>query len=725
MSRVEVVGYRPVLDDVLDALQRAGVLQVDAAPEGLATEAVDADDDRRRRLDEYAADARFVREFLGRYHTPDQPFAAFVSEKYHLDVKEFEAIDGGSALLHVYSECEEIADALASGEREQVRLTALVRDLAPWLDVRLQISQWTGTEHVALIAGTVPASGGPQIRAALREVTSLMSVAEFGGQGARRAWIVLAHREAVDEVRSALAATQFAEVSFAGLEDYPAEESARAQARIGELEASVAALKERARALSAEHYPDAVAIVEAVDSDIASVVVRERFGRTERAFVARGWVRSSREQELSAALDPWAFDLDVAFSEPTGDDEPPVELDNPWFVRPFEVLTDLYGRPQYSDLDPTPLLAPFFLLFFGLCIGDVGYGAALIAGAWLIKNRLDVAPGVKRFMDMLMFGGVSAMVAGVLTGSYFAFDPNTLPPVLKGLMLINPLERLMDFLVFMVALGIVQVFFGVGVSAYDSWRRGDPGTAIFEQMSTILFFALLGVSVALWGSNPAAGRAVLVVALLGTMLMQGRTIQASLGEKGSPLWDRALGWLWIAAMLAWTVSFAAGGPGWVLWFLGGATLVGLLAAKSVRRCVVSFLGGAYAVYGMSSFLGDVLSYTRLAALGLSGTLVGGVFNLLAGMVWAPAAGLWAQGGAGYLWAALIVVGSISIFVLGHTFNVVINLLGAFVHPARLQFVEFFSKFYEGGGRPLKAFSFVTKSVVLEAGAVRQEGGIAS
>ena len=114
-------------------------------------------------------------------------------------------------------------------------------------------------------------------------------------------------------------------------------------------------------------------------------------------------------------------------------------------------------------------------------------------------------------------------------------------------------------------------------------------------------------------------------------------------------------------------------------------------------------------------------YTRLAALGLSGALVGMVFNILAGLVWGPVAGLWNSGGLGWVGAVVVAVLAGAVFVFGHVFNVVINLLGAFVHPARLQFVEFFSKFYTGGGRPLNPFRFATRSVVLDAGSARQEG----
>jgi vacuolar-type H+-ATPase subunit I/STV1 len=181
MCRVEVVGYQPVLDDVLDALQRAGVVQVEAVPEQIATAALHPDDERLRDLEEYSADARFVRDFLRRYHVPTQPFSTFVSEKIHVPMDEFAGLDAAEDLRHIYEQCDVIADRLTAGRRETKRLEALVRDLEPWSDVPLPISQWTGTEHVALMTGTVPSADSARIRAMLREASSLMSVAEYGG----------------------------------------------------------------------------------------------------------------------------------------------------------------------------------------------------------------------------------------------------------------------------------------------------------------------------------------------------------------------------------------------------------------------------------------------------------------------------------------------------------------------------------------------------------------
>jgi V/A-type H+-transporting ATPase subunit I len=701
MRRVEVVGYAPVLEDVLDALQRAGAVQVEPAPEGLATAELAQDGDRLRRLEELHADAKFVHDQLVRHHTPSQPFAAFVTE---------------SQLLPLYELTSTLVDRIASAKREKARLEALISDLEPWEGVHLQISRWKGTQHVALIAGTIPGSDSVALRARLREAVPLASVAEYGHHGATQAWLVLVHSSSVAEARAALNGSKFKEVSFPGLEDYPAEEASHARGHVAELTDQIAQAETELAQVARDHYSQAVALLEAVDGQRDAAHALGSFGRTERAFVVTGWVRASKGDDLVAALAPWTADLDISLREPNDDEDPPVELDNARWLKPFEVLTDLYGRPSYRELDPTPFLAPFFLLFFAICIGDVGYGAMLIAGAWLIKHKLDVTVGVKRFMDLMMVGGGGAMVVGVLFASYFALDVSYLPPFLRALQVLDPLAQLQTFLIITIGLGVAQVFFGVGIAAYDTWRKGDPASAIFEQMSTIFLFAMIGVCVVGYSSgNAVLGNAALWIGLLGTVLMQGRTLEAALGDKELPLWDRAFGWVWLASMLAWIASLAFGGPAFILWILGGLTLAGLFVTKTVRKCVTSFLGGMYAVYGMSAFLGDTLSYTRLAALGLSGALVGMVFNVLAKMVWDPVIGMFTGGGMGYVWGVVAALAAIAIFVVGHVFNVVINLLGAFVHPARLQFVEFFSKFYEGGGRPLSPFRFATKSVVLGAG----------
>lgn len=720
MLKVTVFAHQSVMDDLVGRMQRAGVLDIESHTAELPTLALPADDVRLRALEETLADATFVRDFLGRYHTSEVAFGSFIAEKIHMSAEEYDAISLDGDALELYRQCEDISSHAATLERERTRLRQLAGDLAPWESLHLQISQWQGTPHVALFAGIVPASEGPAIRQALREISPDVSVEELQSVGGRAAWVVMAHRTVLDEVRAALSLTGFQEVTFPALADYPAEERARALDRAEEIAGELAELDARAHELADEHYERSVARVEVVASELDSLTVREQFGATARTLLVSGWVAASERATLEAAVAALSADVDLTLEEPAPDDAPPVVLQNPWFIRPFEVLTNLYGLPKYDEFDPTPLLAPFFLAFFSICVGDVGYGLMLIAGAWYIKNRLDVAPGVKQFMDLLMFGGAGAMVVGVLFGSYFALDwpmVKEAVPFLDVLQVLDPLNELPTFLIVTIILGITQVLFGVLVAAYDQARRGDKASAFFDQISTVLMFAAFGVA---FGVPSLAVPAVVLGIGVGAVF-KGRALEAAFGAEDVPGWDRAAGMAWTALLLLTLIVWAFALPVPAGLILLVVTVAGLIASRTVRRSVVALLGGLYAVYGMTAFIGDILSYTRLAALGLSGALVGMVFNTLAGLVMGGATGLFSKGGFAIVGGIVVVVLAALVFVVGHVFNVVINLLGAFVHPARLQFVEFFSKFYEGGGRAYKPFAKRTKSLVLHAGEVRQEG----
>lgn len=721
MLKVAAFVHGSAVENAVERLRAVGVLDITSDENDLPAPLALIEKGRIEALDEYIANAQFVVTFLGRYHESDAPFSAFISEKIHLSEAEFVALKPDSSFRELYHECVDLSDRLASMSRQSTRLTRLIEDLEPWRDLHLQISRWKGTESVVLFTGTVPANESETIRQRLRDEVAEVTVEELGAVGSRAAWVVMAHRSELEAVRSTLNLTNFAEVTFPELSDYPAEEIALARDEIEQIDADRVRLLERAKLLSDEEYVRSVSIFESLQSARDTVSVRDRFGATERTVVINGWVSAKNRPRLEEAMGSLGGLADLTFREAGPDDNPPVQLENPRWLQPLETLTDLYGRPQYVELDPTPLLAPFFLLFFGICIGDVGYGLMLIAGAYLIKTKLDVAPGVKRFMDLMMMGGVSAIIIGIVTGSYFAIDTDQLPVFLHSLALINPMVDLTLFLLIMIGLGVVQVFFGVLVAAYDAARRGDASSAVNDQLSTILLAAMIVVAVTV----PGASLWAIVLGLGGVMLMKGHAIEAALIDAELPSGERLAGGAWLAAFVVWLISLAFAGPALIGWGLLGFTALGLFVSNGVRRTVVAFLGGAYAVYSMTGFISDILSYSRLAALGLSGMLVGSVFNLLAGMVWSGSAGLFAKGGFSLVGGVLLVVMATLIFVVGHVFNVVINLLSAFVHPARLQFIEFFSKFYQGGGRGYAPFGYRTKALVLHAQGVQQEGGTES
>lgn len=655
MLKVEVIAHGDVIDEAVERLQRVGVLEIVRAEIDDERVTPFVPDERRlNELDEQIARAQFVRDFLGRYHTPDIAFASFIAEKIHIAEDDFDRLETDPEFNSLYRECNSIAARLADIERERARERALAEELEPWRELHLQISQWKGTGHVRLFTGVVPAAQSAAIRQSLRDAVDEVTVAEVGAAGDREAWIVMAHRGRFEEVRSQLALTEFTEVTFPGLENYPTEEIHRIGEHLDHLAKEEEGLRARAQELESRHA-HARALVEALLSQREAESVRSDFHATDRAFVVTGWLPEARKSTLVEALAPIGSDLDIDFSKPTADDLVPVELTNPWFIRPFEVLTDLYGRPAYGAVDPTPLLAGFFFLFFGMCLGDVGYGIALAVAAYLMKTKLDVAPGVKKFMDLLIAGGISSVLVGVATRSYFALTVEELPAFLRYTPLIDPLDDIITLLVVSIAIGVVHVLLGVFVNVYLQVKAGAWMDAVQDDISTVLLLIALGLT-------------------------------AATGQVAF------LGWGAVVAVV-----------------LKGHILERLFVDRAPVRALIGIGSGLLGIYGLTGFMSDFLSYSRLAALGLSSLLVGQVMNLLAGMVSG------APWGLGFLAAALILI-------VGHTFNLVINLLGSFVHPARLQFVEFFSKFYEAGGRVYKPFSRQRALLVLHPGTGEQEGG---
>jgi V/A-type H+-transporting ATPase subunit I len=373
---------------------------------------------------------------------------------------------------------------------------------------------------------------------------------------------------------------------------------------------------------------------------------KEQLYESQSVFLLQGWVR---KDQIDAAEKIIKDKFPATHIENILSDEgeiPPIAVKNPSIIRPFQSVTNLFGLPHFGEVDPAGLIAPFFFVFFGLCIADVGYGIILIALSLLAMRKIVAGKGARQFFCLFILGGFSAILWGIVTGGWFGIDVAKLPQLLQKPILFSPLENLMTFFVLALSLGLIQVLFGMGVEMYEQLREKNFAIAFADQLSYIIILPGIILWVASRGNLSLIqfNRLGLLMMIFGTAIM----VAASLFKGKNPIWELITSIL----MFFWKAK---------------------------------------------DFLGNVLSYSRLMALGLAGGVIAFVVNTFAMMaLQIPYLGIL---------VALLVI------VIGHMANLVINTLGAFIHTMRLQFVEFFSYFFQGGGEAFQPLSKESRYII--------------
>ena len=483
----------------------------------------------------------------------------------------------------------------------------------------------------------------------LREQSYLMF--EVYSEGAASALLAACHTEDANAAGVFFKTVDWTDVAFPHLDGTPAEAAERLRARIAELNREIARLSE---ALT-ECGRDAEALEDGVDT---AMIVRDRaqaaceLRRTRATVSLEGWCRADEQDKVEQAVRGTTDAYDLTFRDPEPDEVPPSVVLNSQFNTPFEAVNNLYSRPDPRGIDATPFMTPWYVLLFGMMLSDTGYGLLLALGTALyirFKKPTGMSGGIAR---VLFWGGLSTAVWGVLIGTFFGVDFNRIFGTTGVFPLImDPLSDPISMLILCFALGIVHMLCGYGIKVGMCFRNGDWQSAIFDSLSWMLII----VGIIVW--------------LLPTLL------------SALPGWMSVVG----LVMIGLGVLF-------ILFFKGRKK-------RNPLSRMASGLGGLYDITGV---LSDVLSYARLFALGIATGVIASVFNDICGML---------MGGSGVLGALGFVIGCVLLAAL-HVFNLGINTLGAFVHCARLQYVEFYGKFYEAGGREFRPLSYRTRHSVI-------------
>ena len=556
--------------------------------------------------------------------------------------------------LVVARQINEANSALNAQQAKRSKLETQLRALEPWKELSVPLDM-TGTRRTdAMFVAVSLRLDRAEVKRRLDEATELYDLTLAGTDREFQYFMVLVHKSAAQEVQAALLDLGCARLNLRSWSGTAAENCLVLQRQLGELDREAASLQKSIDDQAGSVFDLKVALDKA-GQEVTLERAKARLLDTEYTFFLDGWFPAEREEAVKAALEEHGMAYDIA--DPTEEEYPqvPIQLKSNKLTDPFTVVTAMYSMPAYDGVDPNPFMAPFFILFFGFMMNDIGYGLLMALGTALFLAKARPKGDKGRMMSMFFMCGLSSIFWGSLTGSFFGdffpqlfklIDPSLLgllkPPIGGGdptwfwPALFNPVNNTIQVMIGSMALGVIQVFTGMAISMVEKLKRGEVLDAVSNELAW--YCILIGAALAIGGPMAAP--------VLGTV-------------------------------------------GQVLLFGGlGLLLIGNLIRAKGLGGLVGFGGAIY--NGVSGYFSDILSYLRLMALMMAGAIIAQVFNTLG--------------------AVFGLVPFIIVALIGNVLNLVLNLLGCYVHTLRLQCLEFFGRFYKDGGKAFDPLAVHTNYV---------------
>ncbi|MBQ6021207.1 MAG: V-type ATP synthase subunit I [Clostridia bacterium] len=642
MKKIEIIALLSDSKRLIERLQRRGVVEF-----------CDIKDERLVKMNTASNLATFekhlaavlsAREILARYAPQKQPLLAGLSGRKEIDKHDF-----GKTVNDVddYLKCcydiieldKKTAAATASIGKNEARLDALL----PWRDLDVDLD-FSGTRETACLIGSLESreESGEYIQSLTEADVSVVEISRFGN---KVNFAVLCHKDDREELLLRLREAGFTPPPETGSYT-PAERIAEYEKRIAAQRETVEKCTQSIKAYSGvEPQMDFAEDYFRLRSDKYEAI--GKMGLTQNTFIIEGWIPADCAYKIQAEFEK-KFVTAIRVYEPDEDEEAPVLMRNNAFAQPVEGITEMYALPTRSDVDPNPVMSFFYYLFFGMMLSDAGYGLLMTVATWIVLKKTTVEGTLRRSLVMFRNCGISTLFWGALFGSWFGDAPQVIArqfgkEIGSTALWFEPISDPIKLLLFSFLLGIIHLFVGLGVLFYKNWKQGRKADAFCDSIPIMLTV----------GGVAPAGAGIFI-----------NTVPANISKIG----------LIVSAV--------------------GVVLLILTAGRSGKNIFSKLFGGVYALYNTATgYLGDILSYSRLLALGLATGSIASVINLVCGMMENPIVKI-----------LLFIV----VFPIGHIANMAINLLGAYVHTARLQFVEFFSKFYEGGGRAFAPLTVNTK-----------------
>ncbi len=655
MRKITILAYEELEGPLFEALRDMGLMHISKSTAVTGEEAVEIGFDAEtpeyvERLSQLAE----IKSYFERYNTIEKSFIdMFTGKKPEMSHAEFQNAVAKHDVPQVFAKVKEHDTRLGDIKKQISELEQKAEVFEPWKQLDIPISEIGATRTCETGLAVLPVPALPADRSDLSSRGVYCKVI-WEDRGQAGVWLVVfsGQDQQGSPLSSLIAALGGSSVDLAREAEGYSETGLvsdiceNIRHKLLELE------KEREDILAkdtemAQGLMDVLALTDYYLDKQNLAQVRKEASRTRFTLVVEGYVKAKEVDVFRDGLKQFR-DIEVIDEEPGPDDDVPVYLENNPIIRPFEAVTNIFGYPNYNEIDPTPWLAPFFWVFFAMCLGDAVYGIMLFVFSWRFIKTQNLEDD--RLMRLLMYCGVSTFFAGALMGSWLGDFPTAFLPgtaferFTSNLQVLDPINDPMTLLLVSLLFGITHLWVGIIVKMIGTVRNGQVVDGIVDHGSWVLFLPGL----VLWAASKVG------------------VIQSDI-----PLYI----------------------------MIAGALMIVYSGSRRQKNILLKPFSGIGGLYSIIDYFSNTLSYARILALGLASAVIGVVVNTISKLVvlMVPKVG----------WVFVPVI-----LAIGHLFNLSINALGSFVHSGRLQFVEFFTQFFEGGGRPFKPLKKVRENVSL-------------
>ena len=657
VKKMNIFTHLELKDKIIEELQKAGCVQIIDVTSKLKIPGL-LDFNTINNTESLSAlpEVKYCIDFLSNFKDkPKKSDKSLVTSDNVYDYKKLPSLFLQYDYKNIYIKCKELDDGLKNLKNRENHLKNLQEQLEEWKQLDIKVEDLEGTKNTKIIIGTLPSKDFISCLEEIIKIGKEIEIIKISENKKQCKITILSISEYYAFIKKILNKYNI---------DYfkaPLDFSKTPQNILEDIYKELKDIEEKRKNIfdiSKKLYKENLSLSLAFDylSILKSKKDIERYiKQTEKVIIIEGWILKKDQNELKNILYKKYKELEIVFSDPKKSDDIPVALRNNRFVEPFESVTELYGIPKYKEFDPTPLFAPFYFIFFGMCLSDAGYGLVIAVLSYWALKKYKFEGMVKKFLGLFFLGGLSTFIMGAIMGSWMGDTLNYLPEnmlfikyfLIDTISLLDPIKDPMPLLLISLSLGVIQIYTGFIIKFIANIKDGKIKTGLMDQGSWLFLIS---------------GLLLFIITNTIDSLAKYENITK-----------------------------------YIIW--AGLLSVVITQGRSNKNIILKAAGGVLSLYDLIGYFSDILSYSRLFALGLSTAVLAVVVNTFV-----------------MLFKDIPIIGIVIaafIFIIGHLFNMLISGMGAFIHSTRLQYVEYFTKFYEGGGKPFRPFKVVTKYIKVQ------------